>query len=94
MDNPVDLSSRLALDVQSIDNLRLQAKTDPKGAIKVAAQQFEALFAEEQQTDGKACLRCGRTAYPYVEPAATRAPIDWAKRFAEMRSSSSFDDLF
>ncbi|MHB9117258.1 MAG: flagellar assembly peptidoglycan hydrolase FlgJ [Burkholderiales bacterium] len=44
MDNPVDLSSRLALDVQSIDNLRLQAKTDPKGAIKVAAQQFEALF--------------------------------------------------
>ncbi len=44
MEKPVDLSSRLALDVQSIDSLRLQAKTDPKGALKVAAQQFEALF--------------------------------------------------
>lgn len=44
MEKPIDLNSRLALDVQSIDSLRLQAKTDPQGAIKTAAQQFEALF--------------------------------------------------
>jgi flagellar protein FlgJ len=39
-----DIGARLALDVQSVDNLRLQAKQDPKAAVKLAAQQFEAMF--------------------------------------------------
>lgn len=39
-----DISARLALDVQSVDNLRLQARQDPKAAVKMAAQQFEAMF--------------------------------------------------
>lgn len=40
----LDLNAKLALDVQSVDNLRLQAKRDPKEAVKSAAKQFEALF--------------------------------------------------
>ena len=39
-----DLSSRLALDAQSVGQLRLQAKTDPVAGARAAAQQFEALF--------------------------------------------------
>ncbi len=41
-----DLSQRLALDVQGVDNLRLQARTNPQAAAKQAAQQFEALFMQ------------------------------------------------
>lgn len=39
-----DISSRLALDVQSVGQLRLQAKSDPVAGARAAAQQFEALF--------------------------------------------------
>jgi flagellar protein FlgJ len=44
MINNLDLTGKLALDVQSVDSLRLQAKQDPKEAVKSAAKQFEALF--------------------------------------------------
>ncbi|MBZ0106814.1 MAG: flagellar assembly peptidoglycan hydrolase FlgJ [Sulfuricella denitrificans] len=39
-----DISSRLALDAQSVGQLRLQVKTDPVAGARAAAQQFEALF--------------------------------------------------
>ncbi|MHB1590529.1 MAG: flagellar assembly peptidoglycan hydrolase FlgJ [Sulfuricella sp.] len=39
-----DISSRFALDVQSVDKLRLQAKQDPDAALKAVAQQFESIF--------------------------------------------------
>lgn len=44
MSSNIDLNAKLALDVQSIDSLKLQAKSDPKEAVKSAAKQFEALF--------------------------------------------------
>lgn len=40
----VDISSRLALDAQSVGQLRLQVKSDPVAGARAAAQQFEALF--------------------------------------------------
>ncbi len=39
-----DITSRLALDAQSVGQLRLQARTDPVAGARAAAQQFEALF--------------------------------------------------
>lgn len=39
-----DISAKFALDVQSVDKLRNQARQDPSAALKSAAQQFEALF--------------------------------------------------
>lgn len=39
-----DISSRFALDAQSVDKLRLQAKQDPDAALKSVAQQFESIF--------------------------------------------------
>jgi flagellar protein FlgJ len=39
-----DLSSKLALDVQGVNQLRLEAKQSSPEALKAAAQQFEALF--------------------------------------------------
>ncbi len=39
-----DISGLLAVDVQSVDKLRLQAKQDPDKALKEVAQQFEVLF--------------------------------------------------
>jgi flagellar protein FlgJ len=42
--NGADLTSRLALDAQSVDALRAQTKGDPDRALKSAAKQFEALF--------------------------------------------------
>lgn len=39
-----DISSRFALDVQSVGKLRLQAKQDPDAALKAVAQQFESIF--------------------------------------------------
>ncbi len=39
-----DISSRLAIDAQSVGQLRLQVKTDPVAGARAAAQQFEALF--------------------------------------------------
>lgn len=39
-----EISSRFALDAQSVDKLRLQAKQDPDAALKAVAQQFEGIF--------------------------------------------------
>jgi flagellar protein FlgJ len=39
-----DISSRFALDAQSVDKLRLQAKQDPDAALRAVAQQFEGIF--------------------------------------------------
>ena len=39
-----DIAGTVALDTHGIDKLKLQARTDPSGAVKAAAQQFEALF--------------------------------------------------
>lgn len=39
-----DISSRFALDVQSVGKLRMQAKQDPDAALKAVAQQFEGIF--------------------------------------------------
>jgi flagellar protein FlgJ len=39
-----DLASKFALDVQGVDNLKLQAKQASPEALKSAAQQFEAVF--------------------------------------------------
>ena len=39
-----DLSSRFALDVQSVNQLKLEAKQSSPEALKQAAQQFEAVF--------------------------------------------------
>lgn len=39
-----DLTSRFALDVQSLNQLRLEAKQSSPEALKAAAQQFEAVF--------------------------------------------------
>ncbi|MBI2224785.1 MAG: flagellar assembly peptidoglycan hydrolase FlgJ [Betaproteobacteria bacterium] len=44
MINSFDISGALAVDAQSVDRLRLQAKKDPDQALKGAARQFEALF--------------------------------------------------
>lgn len=44
MINSFDISGRLAVDAQSVDKLRLQARKDPDQALKAAARQFEALF--------------------------------------------------
>lgn len=41
---PLDATSGLALDAQSLSRLRLQAKDAPNQALKAAAQQFEAVF--------------------------------------------------
>ena len=40
-------TSRLAGDAQSLMALRTQAATDPKGAVREVAKQFEALFMQE-----------------------------------------------
>ncbi len=44
MINSYDISSKLAVDTRSVDDLRLQAKKDPDQALKEVAKQFEALF--------------------------------------------------
>ena len=44
MIDAVNSANGFALDVQSIGDLRLKAKTDPDAALKSAAQQFEAVF--------------------------------------------------
>lgn len=40
----LDVSSKLALDTQSLEQLRTQAKNSPDKALKAAAQQFESVF--------------------------------------------------
>lgn len=42
--NPTDLSSRLALDSQGFESLKQAARTDPTGAAKTVAKQFDAIF--------------------------------------------------
>ena len=42
----VDLQGTLALDAHGLDALRLQAKQNPNGALRGAAQQFEAVFLQ------------------------------------------------
>lgn len=44
MINSFDISGVLAVDAQSVNKLRLQARKDPEQALKGAARQFEALF--------------------------------------------------
>ncbi|MDP1558079.1 MAG: flagellar assembly peptidoglycan hydrolase FlgJ [Nitrosomonas sp.] len=44
MINTYDISSKLAIDTRSVDDLRLQAIQDPDNALKEVAKQFEALF--------------------------------------------------
>ena len=39
-----DISSKLAVDAKSIDDLHLMAKRNPDEALQKVAQQFEALF--------------------------------------------------
>lgn len=41
---PLDASAKLAIDAQSLDQLRAQAKRSPDQALKAAAQQFESVF--------------------------------------------------
>ncbi len=44
MVNRTDASAKLALDMQSLEQLRAQAKHSPDQALKAAAQQFESVF--------------------------------------------------
>lgn len=44
MVNRMDISSKLALDTQSLEQLRAQARQSPDQALKAAAQQFESVF--------------------------------------------------
>jgi len=44
MVNRLDTSGKLALDAQSLEKLRIQAKQSPDQALKAAAQQFESVF--------------------------------------------------
>ena len=44
MVKPLDTSAKLALDTQSLEQLRAQAKRSPDQALKAAAQQFESVF--------------------------------------------------
>ena len=44
MANPLDTSAKLALDTQSLEQLRTQARHSPDQALKAAAQQFESVF--------------------------------------------------
>lgn len=41
-----DTQARLASDLRGLDSLRVQAKKDPRAALKGAAQQFEAFFMQ------------------------------------------------
>lgn len=40
----LDASAKLALETQSLEQLRVQAKQSPDRALKAAAQQFESVF--------------------------------------------------
>ncbi|GJL75509.1 flagellar assembly peptidoglycan hydrolase FlgJ [Nitrosomonas sp.] len=46
MINSLDLTSKLAIDTKSIDDLHLLSKQDSKKALQEAAKQFEALFLQ------------------------------------------------
>lgn len=40
----LDTSAKLALDTQSLEQLRVQARNSPEQALEAAAQQFESVF--------------------------------------------------
>ncbi|KFX81963.1 flagellar rod assembly protein FlgJ, partial [Ralstonia solanacearum] len=42
--NQTDISNRLALDAQGFESLKRTARTDPTGAAKTVAKQFDAIF--------------------------------------------------
>ena len=42
--NPTDITSRLALDSTGFESLKQAARTDPTGAAKTVAKQFDAIF--------------------------------------------------
>lgn len=42
--NPTDLTNRLALDSRGFESLKQTARTDPTGAAKTVAKQFDAIF--------------------------------------------------
>ncbi|AJW46667.1 flagellar assembly peptidoglycan hydrolase FlgJ [Ralstonia mannitolilytica] len=42
--NPTDLTTRLALDSRGFESLKQTARTDPTGAAKTVAKQFDAIF--------------------------------------------------
>lgn len=44
MTSRLDVSAKLALETQSLEQLRVQAKQSPDKALKAAAQQFESVF--------------------------------------------------
>jgi len=44
---PTDAPAGLAGDLRSLDALKSRAATDPKGAVRAVARQFEALFMQE-----------------------------------------------
>lgn len=44
MVNRLDMTSKMALDTQSLEQLKAQARNSPETALKAAAQQFEAVF--------------------------------------------------
>lgn len=44
MVNRLDISAKLAMDTQSLEQLRAQARQSPDQALKAAAQQFESVF--------------------------------------------------
>lgn len=46
MINSLDMTSRLAIDTKSLDDLHLLSKQDSKKALQEAAKQFEALFLQ------------------------------------------------
>lgn len=43
----MDIANQFSLDVQALGGLKREAKTDPKAALKAAAQQFEALMTSQ-----------------------------------------------
>jgi len=47
LSNPVNSNPGLAIDTRSLDSIRSRGLTDPKGAAREAARQFEALFMNE-----------------------------------------------
>lgn len=43
----INTANQFALDVQALGNLKHEAKTDPRAALRTAAQQFEALLTNQ-----------------------------------------------
>ncbi|HUO44431.1 MAG TPA: flagellar assembly peptidoglycan hydrolase FlgJ [Burkholderiales bacterium] len=46
IDSAAGASAALSIDAHALDGLKLRAQNDPQGAVKQAAQQFEALFLQ------------------------------------------------